>query len=114
MLSFLFRTCHLTLRAHRRLQAARGAAPLDEADHPAIDGQAHAQAAVQFGECLEAARRHCSDDDCAVLAAKLSGLPAREIARTLGITESAVDHRYRNTIERIRLALGHPGRSAHV
>lgn len=30
VLSFLFRTCHLTLRAHRRLRAARDAAPLEE------------------------------------------------------------------------------------
>jgi DNA-directed RNA polymerase specialized sigma24 family protein len=113
VLSFLFRTCHLTLRAHRRL-AQREPVPLTDTDPPALDGQAHALRAVQLGECLDTAQRHCSDDDCAVLTAKLAGVPAREIARTLGLTESAVDHRFRNTIERIRQVLTRPGERAHV
>jgi RNA polymerase sigma factor (sigma-70 family) len=113
VLSFLFRTCHLTLRAHRRM-AQRDSEPLANAAPPAMDGQALALEAVQLAECLDAARRHCSDDDCAVLTAKLAGVPAREIARTLRLTESAVDHRFRNAIERIRQVLAKPGRRVHV
>ena len=37
-----------------------------------------------------------------MLTAKLAGISAREIARTLQMTEAAVDHRFRNAIARIR------------
>jgi DNA-directed RNA polymerase specialized sigma24 family protein len=113
VLSFLFRTCHLTLRAHRRLLMRRGDAPLESVREPALDGQLRAIEAVQLGECLTAASHHCSDEDCAVLTAKLAGVPGREIARTLGLTESAVDHRFRRVVERIREALAPQG-GAHV
>lgn len=114
VLSFLFRTCHLVLRAHRRLHAKRAPAPLETIAHPAIDGQSQALEAVQLGECLAAAQRHCSDEDQAVLTAKLAGVPAREIAQTLRLSESVVDHRFRNTVARIREALLPPGKDAHV
>jgi DNA-directed RNA polymerase specialized sigma24 family protein len=113
VLSFLFRTCHLTLRAHRRLMMRRGDEPLESAREPALDGQLRAFEAIQLGECLTAASLHCSDEDCAVLTAKLAGVPGREIARTLGMTESAVDHRFRRVVERIREVLAPEG-DAHV
>ena len=114
VLSFLFRTCHLTLRAHRRLLEHRAAQPLDTVEDPLVDGQSRALEAVQLGECLTAARAHCSDDETAVLTAKLAGVPAREIARTLRLTEAAVDHRFRRAVARIREALAPGGKDAHV
>jgi DNA-directed RNA polymerase specialized sigma24 family protein len=102
VLSFLYRTCHLVLMAHRRVRAKKAMRPLDDSPEPAIDGQAERTRQIQLGECLTAARQCCSDEDLAVLTAKLSGVPARDIARTLQITESAVDHRYRATVGRIR------------
>ena len=114
VLSFLFRTCHLTLRAHRRLLERRAAQPLDTIADPAVDGGSRALEAVQLGECLTAARLRCSDEECAVLTAKLAGVPAREIARTLRLTEATVDHRFRNAVARIREALAPSGKDAHV
>lgn len=115
VLSFLFRTCELVLRAHRRIHAQRGMAPLEAAADPAVDGHRHAIETIQLGECLEAARRHCTDQECAVLSAKLAGLAGREIARALHLTESAVDHRFRNAVARIREALTMPPqKDAHV
>lgn len=102
VLSFLFRTCHLVLMAHRRVARQRPTEPLGTAMEITLDGSAHITSQVQLGECLSAARATCSDEEVAVLAAKLAGVPAREIARTLGITEAAVDHRFRNAIARIR------------
>jgi DNA-directed RNA polymerase specialized sigma24 family protein len=106
VLSFLFRTSHLVLQAHRRTATQRATAPLDRVDPPALNGYRVVVARIQLGECLEAARRHCSDEEVAVLTAKLSGVPAREIARTLQVTEAAVDHRFRRAIARIRTVLG--------
>jgi DNA-directed RNA polymerase specialized sigma24 family protein len=114
VLSFLFRTCELVLRAHRRIQARREAGPLADAAHPTIDGQAQALRAVQLGECLEVARQHCSDTDRAVLMAKLAGVPGQEIARSLGLTHAAVDHRFRNTVARLRDVLTPGGEGAHA
>ncbi|MBM3818669.1 MAG: sigma-70 family RNA polymerase sigma factor [Acidimicrobiia bacterium] len=102
VLSFLYRTCHLVLLAHRRVRSRRAMLPLEESPEPASDGLAERTRQIQIGECLSAARACCSDEDLAVLTAKLSGVPARDIARTLRITESAVDHRYRATVGRIR------------
>ena len=45
-------------------------------------------------------------DELDVLLPKLAGVPAREIAQTLGITEPVVDHRFRNALARIRKGLG--------
>src|SRR5262245_11823620 len=102
VLSFLFRTCHLVLMAHRRITRERGACPLDDASSVTVDGSAHMVTQIQLGECLAAAKASCSDEEVAVLTAKLAGVPAREIARTLRITEVVVDHRFRNAIARIR------------
>jgi RNA polymerase sigma factor (sigma-70 family) len=102
VLSFLFRTCHLVLMAHRRVARQRDARPLDEASGVTVDGSTPVLMRVQLGECLAAAKESCSDEDVAVLTAKLAGVPAREIARTLQISEATVDHRFRNAVSRIR------------
>ena len=102
VLSFVFRTCHLVLMAHRRLARRQDMRPLNEASNVTIDGGTHVMTRVQLGECLSAARAACSDEEVAVLTAKLAGVPAREIARTLQITEAAVDHRFRSAVTRTR------------
>ena len=102
VLSFLFRTCHLVVIAHRRLARTRNERPIEAAAGAGVNGQAHAVTQVQLGECLTAARACCSDDEIAILRAKLAGVPARDIARTLQMTEAAVDHRFRNAVARIR------------
>jgi DNA-directed RNA polymerase specialized sigma24 family protein len=55
--------------------------------------------------CLELARAHCSPEDVAILTGKLAGICAREIARTLEMTEPTVDHRYRNALAFLRQQL---------
>jgi DNA-directed RNA polymerase specialized sigma24 family protein len=37
-----------------------------------------------------------------VLLAKIAGMPAREVVRTLSITEAVVDQRYRDALSRLR------------
>lgn len=108
LLSFLFRTCHLTLMAHRRLAAVHATKPIDIAPDPALDGQRSLLRHVQLGECFDAARSCCDDIDLAVLTGKVSGLSGREIARTVGLSEPAVDHRYREALARIRAQLAKP------
>src|SRR5215813_12254538 len=105
VLSFLFRTCHLVLQAHRRIAKKRAAPPLEDVDSPTVNGHGAVIAQIELGQCLDAARRHCTDEEWTVLTAKLSDVPAREIARTLQITEAAVDHRYRRAIARMRAVL---------
>ena len=57
---------------------------------------------LTLARCLELARKHCCPEDVQILTAKLAGVPAKEIARTLSISEPAVDHRYRNALEHLR------------
>ena len=102
VLSFLFRTCHYVLQGHRR-RAARVHESLESVEVP--DGSAgarHMDQQVEFGRCLELARKLCSPEEVDVLLAKLAGVPAREIARTLNITEPVVDHRFRDAIARLQ------------
>ena len=104
VLSFLFRTVHLATKAHRR--AWRVHEPIEE--HDLTDERTMAQRLVEtltLGQCLEFAKMHCSDEDVAILTGKLAGISARDIARTLEISESAVDHRYRNTVRYLRQQL---------
>jgi len=109
VLSFLFRTCHLTLMAHRRLAAVHAAQSIEEAPEPAVDGQ-QAVHNVQLGECLVAAQACCDDIELAILSAKLSGVSGRDTARVLGLSEPTVDHRYRAALARIRARLTTPQR----
>jgi len=111
VLSFLFRTSHFVLKGHRRRQAVRAHEPL-EAAAEASNGAAPAKLLrwLELGRCLELARENCPSEELDVLMAKLAGVPAREIARTLAVTEPVVDHRYRNAIARLQKHLAPPRR----
>lgn len=100
VLSFLYRTCHFVLKGHRRKARLQDAMQADLGD-----GQAGADRlllGVEAGRCLDLARRILRPEELDVLLAKLAGVPAREIAGTLGVTESVVDHRFRNALARVR------------
>ncbi len=112
VLSFLFRTCHFVLRAHRRRacreESAEGIEAVDErgADRLMRDAEA--------GRALGIARRLCPAEELDVLLPKLAGVPAREIAQALGISEPVVDHRFRNALARIKKGLaGKGGKRGH-
>jgi DNA-directed RNA polymerase specialized sigma24 family protein len=101
VLSFLFRTVHLATKAHRR--ARRVHEQIEE--HCLTDGGTMPERLIDslmLARCLAFAKVHCGEEDVAILTGKLAGISAREIARTLEISESAVDHRYRNTVEYLR------------
>jgi RNA polymerase sigma factor (sigma-70 family) len=116
ILSFLYRTCHFVLRGHARRTAARAEQPLERAGQARAPEDAHS--ALELGRCLDLARRICPVEEQEVLAAKLSGVPAREIARALAMTEAAVDHRFRGAIARLKRRLeprkAPAGRRAHA
>jgi len=101
VLSFLFRTVHLATKAHHRTRRVHEQIeehePTDARTMPErlIDG-------LTLARCVDFAKRHCGEDDVAILTGKLAGISAKEIARTLGISESAVDHRLRNTLGYLR------------
>lgn len=116
VLSFLYRTCHFVLRGHARRAAARAERPLEHAGEPrAPEG---ADSHLELGQCLDLARRICPVEEQEVLSAKLAGVPARDIARTLAMTEAAVDHRFRGAIARLKRRLeppkAGPRRRAHA
>ncbi len=108
VLSFLYRTCQFAVIGHRR--KARPTAELDEAATPRTGNDTLLREA-EAGRCLELARRLLSDEELDVLLAKLAGVSAREIARTLGVTQSVVDHRFRGGLARLRSRLA-PRRAA--
>ena len=106
VLSFLFRTAHFVLIGHRRQGAGRQQASLEEIELP--DGQRgpeRMQRQLELGRTLALARKLCPPEEMDVLLAKLAGVPAREIARTLQVSEPVVDHRFRNAIARLRRQL---------
>jgi DNA-directed RNA polymerase specialized sigma24 family protein len=104
VLSFLFRTVHLATKAHRRgLQAHEPIEGLDPADRRAAPHRLLER--LTIGRCLEMVRTNCCPEDVEILAAKLAGVPAKEIARTLEISEPTVDHRYRNVLTYLRKEL---------
>jgi DNA-directed RNA polymerase specialized sigma24 family protein len=108
VLSFLYRTCHLTLVGFRRLGARERTDDLDLAGDIAAPADPwHREFEVQ--QCLTAAQAACTADELEILIGKLTGVSARTIARTLSITESAVDHGYRRAIAKVRAALLSPG-----
>jgi DNA-directed RNA polymerase specialized sigma24 family protein len=110
VLSFLYRTCHLTLAAFRRMQERDRAGDLDQAGDVAAPA-GRWQRDLEVRQCLAAARAACSSDELEILIAKLTGISARDIARTLGVTESAVDHGYRRAIAKTRTVLSNPAAS---
>ena len=104
VLSFLYRTCHFVLQGHRRM--ARPAEPLETTDVPdGLRGPEQMSREIELGRCLALARKICPAEELEVLMAKLAGVPAREIAQTFGISEPAVDHRFRDAIARLRRRL---------
>lgn len=106
VLSFLFRTSQFVLRGHRRRLRMRRHEPLESvAAADGLRGPRQMLQEVELGRCLELARRLCPEPELDVLLAKLAGVPAREIARTLQITEPAVDHRFRNAVARLQKQL---------
>src|SRR5262245_38967335 len=101
VLSFLFRTVHLVTKAHHRAKQVHE--PIEGFEAP--DQRAAPERlieALMLGRCLEIARTHCSEEDVQILTGKLAGVPAKEIARTLAVSEPAVDHRYRNALAQVR------------
>ena len=104
VLSFLFRTVHLAAKAHNRgKQVHETIEGVDPVDHRAAPQRL--LDALMLGRCLEIARTHCCPEDVQILTGKLAGVPAKEIARTLAISEPAVDHRYRNALAQVRQRL---------
>ena len=61
---------------------------------------------LEATRALVIAKSVCAENEVDVLLAKLSGMSAREIAATLSVTESDVDHRYRNALSKLRKKLG--------
>lgn len=101
VLSFLYRTCHFVLLGHRR--SARHTEPVESVEAPdGRRGPEQMSREVQLGQCLALARKICPAKEMDVLTAKLAGVPAREIARTLGMTAAAVDHHFRDAVARLR------------
>ncbi len=106
VLSFLFRTAHFVLIGYRRQGANRPQESLDGIEMP--DRQRspeRMQHQLEVGRTLALARKLCPPEELDVLLAKLAGVPAREIARTLAVSEPVVDHRFRNAIGRLRQQL---------
>ena len=102
VLSFLYRTCQFAVMGHRR--KARPEAEMREAEAPSAGPDALLRKS-EAGRCLELARRLLREPELDVLLAKLAGVPAREIARALGVSESVVDHRFRGALARLRARL---------
>jgi len=102
VLSFLFRTCHFVLQGHRRrmLRPNQSLADIEVAD--GVHGAEQVQRKAELGRCLERACKVCRPEELDVLLAKLAGVPARETARTLQITEAVVDHRFRKALARLQ------------
>lgn len=103
VLSFLFRTAHFVLIGHRRQGAGRQQESLEEVE--VADRQRspeRMQQQLELGRTLALAHKMCPPEELDVLLAKLAGVPAREIARTLQVSEPVVDHRFRNAIARLR------------
>lgn len=106
VLSFLFRTCQFVARGHKRLASSRVVDPLETPDEVPIDpDRASVLRKLEATRALAIAQSVCRENELDVLLAKLAGMSAREIAATLSISESVVDHRYRNAIAKLRKKL---------
>jgi DNA-directed RNA polymerase specialized sigma24 family protein len=104
VISFLFRTCHFVLAGHLRVREKHGADTLGSADAVPVSPDPWLRQ-LELKRCLSAVRASCSAGDLAIVTGKLSGVSGREIARTLGMTEAAVDHAYRRVIATLRARL---------
>lgn len=107
VLSFLFRTCRYVARGHGRLAATRRTEPLEAPEQVAVqNGGDSMLRKLEATRALAIAKSVCAENEVDVLLAKLSGMSAREIAATLSVSESVVDHRYRNALSKLRKKLG--------
>lgn len=107
VLSFLFRTCQFVARGHKRRASTRVVDPLEAPNDVPVDSERTSLLrTLEATRALAIARSVCRENELDVLLAKLSGMSAREIATTLRISESVVDHRYRNAIAKLRKKLG--------
>lgn len=106
VLSFLFRTCQYVARGHKRLASSRMVDALEAPDEVPVEaGRASMLRTLEATRALAIARSVCRENELDVLLAKLSGMSAREIGAALSISESVVDHRYRNAITKLRKKL---------
>ncbi len=96
--SFLYRTFRFALEGHRRrmMKSPQSIEGMEIQDH--AQGSEQLLRQVELGHCLDLARRICSPQELDILLAKLAGIPARDIAQTLSVSESVVDHRFRHVI----------------
>lgn len=101
VISFLYRTCHFVLAGYIRVREKHGADALTSADAIPVSPDAWLRR-LELKRCLSVARAACTADEVAIVTGKLSGVSGREIARTLGLTEAAVDHGYRRVIATLR------------
>lgn len=107
VLSFLFRTCQFVARGYKRLASTRVVEPLDAPDDVSTDTERTSLLRrLEATRALAIAKSVCPENEVDVLLAKLAGMSAREIASTLSISESVVDHRYRNAISKLKKKLG--------
>jgi DNA-directed RNA polymerase specialized sigma24 family protein len=113
VLSFLYRTAQFVLQGYRRRRAARAESPLEGVERESHTGAEHVYQALEAARCLSLAQRLCPIEELDVLLPKLAGVPAREIARALGITGPVVDHRFRNALARIKAGLAPRRRTRH-
>lgn len=106
--SFLYRTFRFALEGHRR-RAMKSSQSLDGMDVPDQGEESERLLRqVELGRCLDLARTICSAQELEILLAKLAGVPARDIARSLSVSESVVDHRFRQVILRLQKRLAKP------
>jgi RNA polymerase sigma factor (sigma-70 family) len=102
ILSFLYRTFRFSVEGYRR-RALRKHELLDDVEVIGVSlAEDQLIRGIELNRCLDAARKLFSPDEIDILLAKLSGIPAREIAANLAITEAAVDHRFRNSVARLQ------------
>lgn len=103
--SFLYRTFRFSLEGYNR-RAGRHHESIEDVelrDDPDTADRLLEQ--IEFGRCLDMARKICSRQEMDVLLAKLAGIPARDIAVALSITEAVVDHGYRKAITKLQKRL---------
>lgn len=107
--SFLYRTFRFALEGHRR-RASNTPEPLETVEVPDdLRSSDKMLQQLEVGRCIELARSVCTRQELDILLAKLAGIPGRDIARTLSISESVVDHGFRNAIARLQKRMKKPG-----
>jgi RNA polymerase sigma factor (sigma-70 family) len=114
VISFLYRTFCLVLKGYRR-RAALVHESLEASEaSDRQQGEKKLLERIETLHCLSTASRICSSEEMDVILAKMAGVPAREIARTMSVTESVVDHRFRNALTRVRKELSEKGQRGRL